>query len=122
MKKSLSLTLWMITLTGIVNIINAQSNSHTLTIRDLQKSIGKWRGTLTYLDYTSGKPYTMPADIIFSFTEDQSGLIRSYEYPNEPKANSKDTLLIEKNGTLFNKEKIATQKLTSSGDFTILTE
>ncbi|MFX5622751.1 hypothetical protein ABTE00_21585, partial [Acinetobacter baumannii] len=25
---------------------------------------GKWVGSLTYLDYTSGKPYTMPADLI----------------------------------------------------------
>ena len=112
----------MISLSGMVIFGNAQSMNHILTISDLQKSIGKWRGTLTYLDYTSGKPYTMPADIIFSFTENQSGLIRSYEYPDEPKANAKDTLVIEKNGTLFNKEKIASQKLTPSGDFTILTE
>ena len=46
----------------IALICNAQSNLKT-TVKDLEKLSGSWQGSLTYLDYSSGKPYTMPADI-----------------------------------------------------------
>ena len=59
-----------------------------VSVKDFKPAFGKWKGTLTYLDYTSGKPYTMPCNIKVS--KDGSNaqqLILAFEYPNEPKAN-----------------------------------
>jgi len=42
--------------------------STKITKQDIQTFTGNWKGTLTYLDYTSNKPYTMPADIVIKQT------------------------------------------------------
>ena len=46
----------------IATICNAQNNFKPIQ-KDFEKLSGTWQGTLTYLDYSSGKPYTMPADV-----------------------------------------------------------
>jgi hypothetical protein len=35
--------------------------SQSFHVKDLAKSTGSWEGKLTYLDYSSGKPYSMAA-------------------------------------------------------------
>jgi hypothetical protein len=98
----------------------AQKKIYTLQLSDLAGSLGKWSGSLTYLDYISGKPYTMAADIIITFTNDQSGYITAFEYPKEPKANSIDTIIV--NATNFGNEKVVLFNRKSSGDFILVTE
>jgi hypothetical protein len=95
-------------------------NAQSFQIKDLSSSVGNWNGKLTYLDYSSGKPYTMNANIKINLTENNSGYIMSYEYPAEPHANSVDTTYI--NGNLFGKDKIVEFKKTSDGGFTLITE
>jgi hypothetical protein len=96
------------------------SKAQSLKIDDLSSSVGHWKGKLTYLDYSSGKPYTMSANLKISLTEDKSGLIMGYEYPNEPHANSKDTTYIV--NKLFGKDKIVQFKKSVDGGFTMVTE
>ncbi len=96
------------------------SSAQSFQIKDLSNSVGNWKGNLTYLDYTSGKPYTMSANIKISLTENKSGYIMGYEYPNEPHANSKDTTYIA--DKLFGKDKIVEFKITEDGGFTLVTE
>ena len=55
--------------------------------------IGKWTGSLTYLDYSSGKSFSMPANVEISESGTKN-LIFDYKYPNEPKANVADTITI----------------------------
>jgi hypothetical protein len=43
-------------------LTQAQKKSNLL-INDFMKVEGNWTGQLTYLDYSSGKPYTMSADL-----------------------------------------------------------
>lgn len=95
-------------------------NAHSFQIKDLSSSVGNWNGKLTYLDYSSGKPYTMNANIKINLTENNSGYIMSYEYPAEPHANSVDTTYV--NGNLFGKDKIVEFKKTIDGGFTLVTE
>jgi len=91
-----------------------------LQVKDLSNSVGSWEGKLTYLDYSTGKPYTMSANIKISLTENKNGYIMGYEYPNEPQANSKDTTYIINN--YFGKDKIVKFKKASDGGFTLVTE
>jgi hypothetical protein len=95
-------------------------NAQSLQVKDLSNSVGSWEGKLTYLDYSSGKPYTMSANIKISLTENSNGYIMGYEYPNEPQANSKDTTYITNN--LFGKDKIVEFKKEVDGGFKLVTE
>ena len=96
------------------------SIAQSFQVKDLSNSVGRWEGKLTYLDYSSGKPYTMLANIKIDLTSDKKGYIMGYEYPKEPQANSKDTTFIIDN--LFDKEKIVEFKKDSDGGFTLVTE
>ena len=85
----------------------------SVSVKDFKPAFGKWKGTLTYLDYTSGKPYTMPCNITVNPVDSNpQQLVIAYEYPDEPKANGNDTLVISgdgkmiDDGTVIVKEKI----------------
>jgi len=96
------------------------AKAQTFQVKDLSNSLGSWEGKLTYLDYSSGNPFTMLANVKISLTENKSGYIMGYEYPKEPQANSKDTTyVIDK---FFGKDKIADFKKESNGDFRLVTE
>lgn len=96
------------------------TNAQSFQIKDLATSVGNWEGKLTYLDYASGKPYTMLANIKISLTENKTGYIMGYEYPKEPHANSKDTTFVV--NQLFGKDKIVEFKKAVDGGFTLVTE
>jgi quinol monooxygenase YgiN len=89
-------------------------------VKDLAKSTGFWEGNLTYLDYSSGKPYSMAATITLSLTQDQKGFMMLYEYPKEPHANAKDTAYVK--GNLFGKEQIVAFNKEPNGDFQLITD
>ena len=95
-------------------------SAQSFQIKDLSSSVGSWEGNLTYLDYSSGKPFTMLANIKISLTADLKGYIMAYEYPKEPHANAKDTTAIV--GSFFGKDKIVEFKRDSAEGFTLVTE
>jgi hypothetical protein len=91
-------------------------------VKDFKPAFGKWTGTLTYLDYTSGKPYTMPAKMtINGDKKDEMKLFLSIEYPNEPKANENDTLVISEEGTVLDGARVLSKK-SHGGILQIITE
>jgi hypothetical protein len=100
----------------------AQTKKVSFQISTLSSSVGKWKGTLTYLDYSSANAYTMPAEIDISYTSNKTGYIRAYSYPNEPKANSTDTTYTKDSGKYFGKEKVISFVKNNSRDFTLITE
>ena len=109
------------TIIGILIISGIDSvNAQSLQVKDLSNSVGSWEGKLTYLDYSTGKPYTMSANINISLTENKHGYIMGYAYPKEPQANSKDTTYIMND--LFGKDKIVEFKKATDGGFTLVTE
>jgi hypothetical protein len=101
-------------------VFSIHVHAQLLQIRDLSSSLGNWEGKLTYLDYSTGKPFTMLANIKISLTKNKRGYIMGYEYPKEPQANSKDTTYV--NGNFFGKDKIVAFKKDSGGGFTLVTE
>lgn len=112
MQKILSLAVFMI----VSLFVNAQK----VTVQDLKNSVGSWDGSLTYLDYSSGKPFTMQANITVSLTPNQKGYIMAFEYPKEPQANSIDTTFVS--GQFFGKEKIVELKNNGNRGYTFVTE
>ena len=93
-----------------------------VTKKDFQLFIGNWNGTLTYLDYSSNKPYTMPADIEIRHLKKSNVFIFSNLYPDEPKANLSDSLTISENGKMINKATVKSKRKLTNGNIKIVTE
>ena len=107
-------------LTSALVLLCLIANAQSLQVKDLAGSVGSWQGNLTHLDYFSGKPFAMLANIKISLTSDNKGYIMAYEYPKEPHANAKDTTAIV--GSLFGNDKIVEFKRDSADGFTLVTE
>ena len=61
--------------------LSLTAKSQSLQVKDLFSSVGAWEGELTYLDYSTGKPFTMLANIKISLIADNKGYVMEYEYP-----------------------------------------
>ena len=94
----------------------------TISANDFDPLTGDWYGNLTYLDYSSNKPYTMPADLSISKIENENKLVMKSIYPDEPNANSTDTLVISPDGTMIDKETVTSVKQVDNGLTEVLTE
>lgn len=105
----------------VVSICGAQVNYKTI-VNDFDKLSGNWKGSLTYLDYKSGKPYTMPAELEVTRIEKTNKFVLSLKYPNESSANSIDTIVISQDGKYIDKELIKSRKKLSNGNIRIVTE
>ncbi len=71
-------------------------------MKELKVLAGDWQGTLSYKDYTSNKPVSLPVQVNVSENMDDRFLVLSYTYPQEPKANSVDTIFLSANGLRIN--------------------
>ncbi len=105
----------------IITNCNAQINSK-ISVKDFDTLVGSWQGTLTYLDYSSGKPYTMSADIDVKRIEKTNKFSFSNIYPKETSANSVDTITISKHGIYIDKELVKSTQNLPDGDIEIITE
>ena len=106
----------LLLITGVIPL------STTVTVKDFKPALGKWTGTITYLDYTTVKPFTMPANVIIGKNKkDGQQLILAFEYPREPKANGIDTLVISADGKMIDDAKLVTKK-AQNGSLQIITE
>lgn len=118
MNKTVSIIIFIIAL--LFSFENYSQN--TVTKDDLKVLFGEWTGTLTYIDYSSNKPYTMPANLIVEQGKNENQILLINNYPNEPKANSKDKIKISKNGELLDNKKVNSKEKLSDGQIQIITE
>lgn len=77
-----------------------------LHMNDFKLLRGDWSGQLTYLDYTSNEPFTMPVNVNVSMNKKTRHLYFKYHYPNEPQADETDTLVLNSQGTQLNGENV----------------
>lgn len=89
---------------------------------DLKMIVGNWTGTITYLDYRSGKPFTMPANLEVKMTGYPNKLLLYNTYPNEPEANDTDKLKLSKKGTHLNKAKVVSREVLPNGQVVIMAQ
>ncbi len=102
------------------NWVAAQSK---ISGSDFSAAFGKMKGTLTYLDYSSRKPFTMPANITLMADENEKGsVIRILEYPEEPRANGRDTIRISNDGSRIDGARVVSNKKLSDDIQEIITE
>lgn len=97
-------------------------SQNIVTTDDLKTLLGEWAGTLTYTDYSTNKPFTMPANLIVSQGKSNNQLILNINYPNEPNANSKDKIRISKDGTQLNKLDVKSKQVLPNGQVQITTQ
>ncbi|GEM_PF-3423578 len=72
-----------------------------LTEEDLKKFVGNnWKGTLMYVDYSSGKEVFIPCEMKVEETKN-GGLTMNYIYPEEPEMNSSIEAGLENNNRWF---------------------
>jgi hypothetical protein len=93
-----------------------------ITSEDLKAVLGNWEGSITYLDYQTNKPFTMPANLNVSQGKSEHILLLNNIYPNEPKANNSDKIKISKNGALLNKNVVSSREVLDNGNIQIQTE
>ena len=115
-----SLTKILIVFTFLYSFSNYAQN--TVTVDNLKTLLGEWTGTLTYIDYSSNEPYTMPANLNVKQGKNENHLLLFNSYPKEPKANNKDKIKISKNGDLLNNNAVKSKQKLSNGQIQITTE
>ncbi len=91
---------------------------------DFQVLTGKqWVGALTYLDYSNGQKTTIASNLIVSLSsEDPSKWIFDYQYPDEPKANSKYGLVISSDGGMLDGKKVVEKVYLPDRTLKLVTE
>ncbi len=116
MKKIISIVISIFTLV-------LQSSAQKVTPTQLKAFEGSWVGTLTYLDYKSNEPFTMPANTMFQQSKDNPNIfLRSIGYSTEPHANQKDSMIVSKDGTMLDDYKVVSTKKLKDGLLEIVTE
>lgn len=119
--KKIRLYITLSTTILITTMCSAQISFKTIQ-KDFYKLSGTWEGSLTYLDYSSGKPYTMPANLEIKKISKSRKFTFSNIYPNEASANSIDTISISADGKYIDKELIKSRRILPNGDVEIITE
>ena len=113
------LTAFFTVLTLLFFVVPQAQN--TVSAKDLEPLLGEWTGSLTYVDYSSNKPYTMPASLTVSRGKSEQQVSLMYTYPNEPSANSKGKLKISDQGKKLNNERIVSREVLSDGSVQVTT-
>ena len=88
----------------------------------LENTIGEWKGALTYLDYQTNEPFTMPVNLRIENGKNKYQFKLFLEYPKESNANSTDKIKISKDGTKINKADVISNRKISEEEFEIITK
>lgn len=91
---------------------------------DLRPLTGdRWTGTLVYRDYRSNKETSIPSNLKVTQSAEKSlTWTFEYEYPKEPKANSKENVILSEDGTSIDDEKIVERENLAGGVLRLVTE
>ncbi len=114
--------LFLLSIGFMLCAVTVTAQRRKCSLQDFNALIGSWKGSLTYLDYSSGKPYTMRADLEVSAIQGSGNLLFANLYPNEPKANSADTFRISPDGKFIDQERVISRKKSKDGSLEIITQ
>ena len=107
---------------GFAQIETTNSEAYSIKTEELNKLLGDWTGTLTYIDYSTNKPFAMPANLSVKEGANKNQLKLHNIYPKEPKANSVSKITISKAGDQINKKPIKSKQILDDGLIQIITE
>jgi hypothetical protein len=80
------------------------------TANDFKLMEACWDGQLTYLDYSTGKPYTMSARVTVEKMRGGDQWLFDYEYPGEPQARQRDTVVLSEDGRKWGDLEVVSRK------------
>lgn len=102
----------------------AAAGAPKVTDRDLRPLTGaQWAGTLTYLDYRSNKKVSIPSKLTVTRSAgDRRSWVFDYKYPDEPKADGKETVTVSEDGRAINGEAVTERSKLAGGALRIVTE
>ena len=102
----------------------AAPSAPKVTGKDLRPLTGaQWIGTLTYLDYRSNKKVSIPSTLtVAQSAGDKRSWVFDYKYPDEPKADGKETVTVSKDGRAINDEAVTVRTKLPGGALKIVTE
>jgi len=92
-----------------------------ITRADFEILKGNWKGQLRYLDYSSNKLVTIPANVLVEM-EGANQFSLSVYYTEEPDHNAVDQYEIKEAGTQLNDEKVLQRLVRDDGTVIITTE
>jgi hypothetical protein len=106
-----------------VFIVSASAQTVKISPNDLKTLEGaQWIGTLTYLDYGTNKQTSIKSNVTVS-RSDNGKLVWTfdYQYPDEPKANSKDEVNLSLDGKMFDGETVIERIKQADGTLKFVT-
>ena len=119
---SLIIFLGLISSSTLIAQTSVTSGKNVVATNDIENLIGEWAGTLTYIDYNTSNPYTMPCQLEVKSKKKNQKLLLYYNYPNEPKANGKSKIKISKDRSKVNQKSIISRTKMLDGNTQIITE
>lgn len=109
-------------LLAMVQINGQNTTNNSITSMDLNPLIGDWSGSLTYIDYSSNNPFSMPAKLNVKQGKNEREFILFISYPKEPKANGKEKIKISKKGDKLNNYQVISKDVLENSQIQIITE
>lgn len=108
----------------LVSVSHAAGQTPRVSAEDFRLLAGaRWVGTLVYRDYQSNKEVSIRANLAVTESPgDGSSWVFEYEYPDEPKANSRRTVTLSDGGTRIDDEKVVERTSMDGGGVRIMTE
>ena len=103
-------------------IVNPSLAQTQISNQDFASLAGNWSGSLTYLNYSSDDLYTLPAELKVVNDKKADKVIFYISFPEEPHANTIDTLSISEDGTLLEGEHVISKNKLDNGSLEIVTE
>ncbi|TBN06641.1 hypothetical protein EYD45_01790 [Hyunsoonleella flava] len=108
--------------TILLMLVTSQTNSQEkkIALSDFELiNNSSWEGTLTYIDYQTGKPTQVETTMQIKIEED--AIITNLQYTYEPNKNVVDKIHIRKNGTFFGKQKVVKKTIFQDGSMEMVT-
>ena len=105
-------------------VVSGFGQTAKVNSKDLKVLTGaQWMGTLTYLDYKTEKKVSLSCNLtVTQSKKDKSSWVFAYQYPNEPNADSAETVAISKDGKIFDGEMVIESTKLPDNTLKIVTE
>ena len=81
-----------------------------------------WVGTLTYLDYTSGKQTTIDSSLMVQRVEGQTAWTFGIGYQKEPHADATEVVKLSSDGRMLGDETVISRQTLDAGGVVIVTQ
>lgn len=105
----------------LLTVSNAHAQTPVVSLEDFKQLEGKWKGQLSYLDFSNNKQQTIRANAAVEIRSDNSFGLSIY-YTDEPDHNATDFYEIREHGTMINTRKVIERTMQADGLLKIVTE